>query len=77
MRRRPRELVVTGAKIPESVLTFIPGHWQGGSEYQRWAAWDEARVAWAEANLPGGMEDMPDGLLDNLAPDQPWDEVEI
>lgn len=70
-------MVVNGAKIPESVLTFIPGHWEGGSEYQRWAAWDEARVAWAEANLPEGIEDLPSDLGANLPPDQPWDEVEI
>lgn len=77
VRRRQREQIVNGQRIPERVLTFVPAQWQGGSDYQRWEAWDEARRSWAEVNLPGGAEDLPSTLGANLPPDQPWDEVEL
>lgn len=77
MRRRKKEQVAfDGSAIPASVSDFVMADWPGGSEYQRWAAWDAARTAWAEANLPNGVASLPTEMRERFpAPDQPWSEV--
>lgn len=72
-RRRKEDPLFAG--LPEDAVRFVPARWPGGSEYQRWAAWSEARHSWAEANLPNGYEDMP--VWNGVVPDMPWDEAEI
>lgn len=71
MRRRRRQETDSG--IPATLLDFTAAEWAGSSEYQQWAAWDDARRTWAIANLPGGEEDLPGWT--GAVPDQPWDEV--
>lgn len=76
MRRRERgPRAIGGGVIPADVADFDPAKWADGSDYQRWAAWDEARRAWAVKNLPGGEDDLP--TWGGVVPDQPWDEVEL
>lgn len=74
-RRRREQAAVNGGPIPASVLEFVPADWPGTSEYQRWAAWSEARYSWADENLPDGCEDLP--AWGGVVPDQPWSEVEL
>lgn len=69
-RRRPAEVP---AGFPVDVVVFEPEKWPGTSEYQRWAAWFEARHQWAADNLPDGSEGLPS--WDGVPPDQPWSEV--
>lgn len=71
--RRKRKDPGAALGVPAELTTFVPANWPGKSEYQRWAAWSEARYSWADANLPNGYEDMPE--WDGVMPDQPWDEV--
>ena len=73
-RRRKEQVAFDGSTIPAPVLEFVAADWPGGSEYQRWAAWDAARTAWAEANLPNGVASLPFELVEYV-PDQPWSEV--
>ena len=77
MRRRRREPEApNGSRIPVSVLVFVPADWPGddrGGIHDVWAryeAWDEARTAWAEANLPDGVEDLP--AFDGDVPEAPF-----
>lgn len=70
VRRKRRD----SADMPAEFIVFDPAGWPGGSEYQRWVAWDKARRAWACKNLPNGEDDLP-CALGAYVPDQPWDEV--
>lgn len=70
-RKRPSEAEQLG--LPPGLADFVPSDWPGGSEYQRYEAWRDARYSWAETNLSGGVEDLPWWHGD--IPDQPWDEV--
>lgn len=64
--------------MPTELLTFAPGRWPGGSEYQQWMSWNAAVVEWAAQNLPNGAEDLPDRITRAAStPDQPWSEVVI
>lgn len=74
VRRRQRGPELTHG-VPAHLADFDPGLWPGGSEYQRYAAWFDARCLWADANLPDGLEGLPD--WDGSVPDQPWGEVEL
>lgn len=72
--RRKREASETEQLgLPRLLADFVPADWPGGSEYQRYEAWREARESWAETNLAGGVEDLP--WWHGRIPDQPWDEV--
>lgn len=74
MRRRQKEArAIGGGTIPAWLDDFDPSAWPGGSDYQRWEAWEAARQEWAAANLPGGAEQLQSHS--ELIPDQPWSEV--
>lgn len=77
VRRRRKDPVLDGGMSPV-LVRFDPADWFGDSDYQRWRAWDEARFAWAEANLPNGPEGLP-GWHDRVVsmPDAPFDASEI
>lgn len=77
MRRRKKAVQsIHGDAVPDDVADFIPAHWPGRSDYQKYVAWAEARQAWALENLPGGEDDLPPWDSAGI-PDQPWDEVEL
>jgi hypothetical protein len=73
VRRRGLADRVTGG-IPVELVTFQRDDWYGVSEFDRWQAWDKARTSWAEAHLPGGVEDLP-GWHERILsmPDAPMD----
>ena len=73
MVRRKRQSEAEQLGLPRVLADFVPSDWPGGSEYQRYSAWRQARLTWAEANLSGGVADLP--WWHGEIPDQPWDEV--
>lgn len=76
MRRRQKAPRAADGKAgPAWLDDFDPSQWPGGSDYQRWEAWDAARREWADKNFPGGSENL-DSLCE-LIPDQPWEEARL
>lgn len=58
----------SASEIPEHLKVFDPGHWIGGSLYQREQAWRSSRREWVDKYQPVGLNALSEATL---APDEP------
>lgn len=82
MRRRSKtpEGEVWDGTVPAALVVFDESQWPGVAPWERWDAWWQAGIEWAEKKMPNGH----DGLLDEMrahndgeVPPAPWNEAVI
>ena len=70
MRRREKPVeTLTGQPLDPKLEWFDPADYEGGSDWEKYEAWQDARQAWAKDNLPEGWLPIPLGMP---VPSQPF-----